>query len=88
MSNKYCHLCFDKKRTIELQDQKIMALASRVSKLEAQLAKNSTNSHKPPSSDGPGKPPRTQSERVRSGKKPGGQCGHSGTIGRNESNAT
>ena len=56
------------------------ALEARVSQLEAQVAKNSTNSHKPPSSDGPGKPPRTQSSRVSSGKKPGGQSGHSGST--------
>ena len=58
----------------------IKKLTTRVGELEARLSKNSSNSHKPPSSDGPGKPPRTQSERERSGKKPGGQPGHGGNT--------
>jgi uncharacterized coiled-coil protein SlyX len=53
-------------------------LTARVAELEAQLSKNSSNSHKPPSSDGPGKVARMQSKRERSGKKPGGQRGHDG----------
>ena len=63
----------------------VTQLFERVEKLEAQLAQNSRNSSKPPSSDGlkkpPGPPPSTipGSQRRKSGKKPGGQQGHTGT---------
>jgi transposase len=50
---------------------------ARVAELEAQVRKNSSNSSRPPSSDGPAKPPPT-SLRGRSGKRPGGQAGHRG----------
>jgi len=53
-------------------------LAARVAELERRLGLNSSNSGKPPSSDGLKKPPRTQSLRERSGNKPGGQAGHKG----------
>src|SRR6201981_3159085 len=54
------------------------ALKARIALLERQLGLNSSNSGKPPSSDGLKKPARVKSLRERSGKKPGGQQGHKG----------
>jgi len=49
----------------------IFQLMRRVKDLEDKLAKNSSNSGKPPSSDGLKKQPKTASLRGKSGKKPG-----------------
>lgn len=54
-----------------------VVLEARVAELEAQLGKDSSNSHKPPSSDmvKPPKPPRKPGTRAK-----GGQPGHEGTT--------
>ena len=61
------------------------AMRARIAELERRLGLNSSNSGKPPSSDGLRKPVRVGSLRERSGKKPGGQKGHPGeTLRRTE----
>ncbi len=54
----------------------LAALTSRVEELERQIAKNSRNSSKPPSSDPPWTP--KQQPKKPSGRKRGGQDGHDG----------
>src|SRR6516165_3251600 len=56
----------------------VAALRAHIAELERRLGLNSSNSGKPPSSDGLKKPSRVSSLRERSGKKPGGQKGHKG----------
>src|SRR5215210_4986822 len=60
----------------EQQEAQLAVLTARVQQLEARLGQHSQNSHRPPSSDGPRRPPRSQ--RTRSGRRPGGQRGHPG----------
>jgi transposase len=60
-----------------LRDQ-VRVLSERISELEARLAKDSHNSHLPPSSDRFHRQPK--SLRKQSGKQPGGQAGHAGNT--------
>jgi transposase len=60
------------------QTARIAELEAQVQALQAQLAKDSRTSGKPPSSEGLKKRPRPQSERGKSGRCPGGQKGHPG----------
>ena len=62
--------------TIQQQQVRIQQLELRVHELEARLSKDSSNSSKPPGSDGLKK--KTKSLRDKSGKKPGAQQGHVG----------
>jgi transposase len=52
--------------------------AQKIHELEVRLSKNSSNSSKPPGSDGLKKNPKTTSQRDKSNKKPGGQNGRIG----------
>ena len=54
----------------------IKELQDTIKELQRQLNQNSQNSSKPPSSDGFTKP---QSQRTKTGRKPGGQKGHPGS---------
>jgi transposase len=60
-----------------LQEQ-VHLLRARVAELERRLNLDSSNSSKPPSSDGLSKKPRTESLREKGKRKPGGQKGHPG----------
>lgn len=68
----------EQRAIIEAQRKEIVALSARVGELERRLGLNSSNSSKPPSSDGLSRPPRTGSLREKTGKKSGGQKGHKG----------
>ena len=61
---------------IRYLETRVQQLETRVHELEARLSKDSSNSSKPPSSDGPKRKPK--SLRGRTGKKPGGQQGRVG----------
>jgi len=65
---------------IASQQAEIASLRARLAKLEEQLGKNSSNSSKPPSSDGPSTPnkPAKRQKRRGKGRKQGGQPGHEG----------
>lgn len=61
---------------IAMLQEQIARLEVEVARLREQVNRNSQNSSKPPSSDGPGVPPRPKGEP--SGRKAGGQKGHHG----------
>ncbi|MEM5366931.1 IS66 family transposase [Paraburkholderia azotifigens] len=62
--------------TPEQKDALIIDLVRRLNELEAKLEKDSHNSSKPPSSDGPKRKPK--SLRTTTGARPGAQPGHKG----------
>jgi transposase len=66
-------------KTVNVLSRKVDELTSKVEDLEGRLSKNSSNSSKPPSSDGY-KKPSPKSLRKKSGKKSGGQKGLKGTT--------
>lgn len=68
-------------RRIARLEEEIADLERKIADLERQLSarkKDSTNSSKPPSSDGPAKAKRIHPQRKKRRRKPGGQKGHPG----------
>ena len=76
--NKALHEVNEQLRAqVAQQQETIEKLETRLKELEDQIAKNSRNSSKPPSSDGP-KKPSPRSLRPKGKRKSGGQQGHKG----------
>jgi transposase len=64
------------------KDVLIVTLLERIEELEWRLGLNSSNSGKPPASDGFKKPSRITNQREKTGRQSGGQRGHEGTTRR------
>jgi transposase len=71
-------LIVEQRRLLEEMRATIERQAARIEELERQVNRNSRNSHKPPSSDGPGTFRRGQLPARDKGRKRGGQTGHEG----------
>jgi transposase len=68
----------EQRRLLEEMRATIERQTVRIEELERQVNQNSRNSHKPPSSDGPGTFRRGQLPAREKGRKRGGQTGHEG----------
>jgi hypothetical protein len=71
----------ERERKLAERDEEIREKDERIADLDRQLSgrkKDSTDSSKPPSSDGPAAGKRTHPQRPKSKRKPGGQPGHPG----------
>jgi transposase len=71
-------LIVEQRRLLEEMRATIERQAARIEELERQVNQNSRNSHKPPSSDGPGTFRRGRLPAREKGRKRGGQPGHEG----------
>ena len=71
-------LIVEQRRLLEEMRATIERQAAQIEELERQVNQNSRNSHKPPSSDGPGTFRRGQLPAREKGRKRGGQTGHEG----------
>jgi transposase len=69
----------DKDAYITQLETEIESLKQRLLDLERRLGLNSTNSSKPPATDGLARPARTKSTRNKGTKPSGGQTGHQGS---------
>ena len=71
-----CPNCAKLQRRVEELEALVLELKAKIDELTARLNQNSSNSSKPPSSDAPWRRP--GATQPSSGRKPGGQPGHSG----------